>query len=218
MGMKAPPKYPRVSHLAASVAVTTDDTVLSEEVRRELLATEVLVEEKLDGMNVSLWVERGVPYVATRGGPDSSDRSGERGRLKAWANAHHDALVTGLGEDHVLYAEWLRRRHGVAYDHLPDELIGIDVFDRQENRFVDIDERNAILSNVGVPAPPSLYRGVLGSSRRLEALFGTSAFADEHAEGLIVRALNRRLIAKVVDPAWDDIGSLPWRGENRVAV
>jgi RNA ligase-like protein len=216
--MKAPPRYPRVPHLAASVAATSNDTILSEEARRELLTTAVLVEEKLDGMNVSLWVEGGVPYVATRGGPDSSDRSGERGRLKAWANAHHDALVTVLGEDYVLYAEWLRRRHGVAYDHLPGELIGIDVFDRRQKRFLDIGERNATLSNLRVPAPPALYCGVLGSSRRLEALFGTSAFADEHGEGLVVRALHRRLIAKVVDPTWDHIGSLPWSGENRVAV
>ncbi|MDQ3632144.1 MAG: hypothetical protein M3417_12910 [Actinomycetota bacterium] len=54
--MSPPPKYPRVPHLAASPAVTADDAVLTPQVRASLLAADVVVEEKLDGMNVVIWI------------------------------------------------------------------------------------------------------------------------------------------------------------------
>ncbi len=215
-----PPKYPRIPHFASSTATTPDDIALSAVARSELLKTEVCVEEKLDGMNVALWIEDGIPHVATRGGSESSDRSGERGRVRAWASAHADALAAGLDEQRVLYAEWLRRRHGVAYEQLPGHLIGIDVLDRPSSCFVDVDERDAVLLKMGIPGPPVLYRGVLGSAKLLETLFGRSAFADERAEGLIIRALQgeSRRIAKLVDPAWSSVGSMPWNGENQIAA
>lgn len=71
----------------------------------ELLATEVAVEEKLDGMNVMIWMESGAPRVGTRGGADTSDRPGERGRVAAWAATHRDELAEGLGDGHGLFAE-----------------------------------------------------------------------------------------------------------------
>jgi len=110
--MSVPPKYPRVPHVAPSPAATADDVVLSAAQRSALLSLEVVVEEKLDGMNVVVWIDGGIPRVGTRGGADTSDPSGERGRLRRWASMHADELAGGLGSD-LLYGEWLRRRHVV---------------------------------------------------------------------------------------------------------
>lgn len=217
--MKAPPKYPRVPHFAPSVAATDDDVVLAASGRDELLEVEVVVEEKLDGMNVMAWVQDGIPLVGTRGGAETSDRSGERGRLKAWAAIHADALAQALGDRYALYGEWLRRRHGVAYERLPAELVGLDVYDLRDEVFLGVDDRDAVLARLGVPGPPRLFRGTLGSPERLAAMFGASAFADDRAEGVVVRAVSGdpRRVAKLVDPAWQGIGALPWEGENRLA-
>ncbi|MFN2472096.1 MAG: glycosyltransferase, partial [Gaiellaceae bacterium] len=57
-----------------------------------------------------------------RGGANTSDRSGERGRVRSWASMHADELVACLGDGYVLYGEWLRRRHAVPYERLPAEL------------------------------------------------------------------------------------------------
>lgn len=219
MSFSPPPKYPRVPHFAPSVAATPDDVVLALDGRDELLQVEVVVEEKLDGMNVMAWVQDGIPLVGTRGGADTSDRSGERGRLKAWAAIHADALGQVLGDRWALYGEWLRRRHGVAYSRLPAELIGLDVWDRAEEAFLGVDDRDELLGRLGIPGPPQLFRGVVGTPERLAALFGASAFADDRAEGVIVRAVagTPRRVAKLVDPAWQGIGALPWEGENRLA-
>jgi hypothetical protein len=218
--MTAPPKYPRVSHVAPSPAATSDDLVLRAEERAALMAADLVVEEKLDGMNVMIWLEDGTPCVGTRGGAATSDRSGERGRIRAWASAHGDLLAAGLGDRRVLYAEWLRRRHGVPYDRLPSPLVGVDVLDRQSGRFLDVDARDGVLRAIDLAGPPLRFRGRLRGPDELSGLLGPSAFAEGPAEGLVIRAVDGRepRIAKLVDPAWPAIGSAPWVGENQVTA
>lgn len=215
--MTAPPKYPRIPHLGVSAAATTDDVVLDRAAHEQLLHRSVVVEEKLDGMNVTIWMDGGVPHVATRGGERSRDRSGERGRLMRWAAGAHDALDAALGGNLALYAEWVRRRHAVAYEALPGPLVGLDVYDRHATRFLAIDERDRILAELGIPPPPRRFHGVLGSESRLLELLGRSAFAAVRAEGLVVRTPDRETVAKVVDPVYRGIGTAPWLGENLIA-
>lgn len=156
--------------------------------------------------------------MSARAAADTSDRSGERGRLRAWASGNADQLVGALGDDHVLYAEWLRRRHAVAYDRLPSELVGLDIMHAPSRRFLSIDERDTVLARTGVGPPPRRFRGTLTSLDRLDQLLGASAFADVRAEGLVVRTADGSAprIASV-DPDWCDIGSTEWCGENRIA-
>lgn len=218
--MTAPAKYPRVAHVSPSPAVTADDAVLSPEDRAVLPHTEVVVEEKLDGMNVMLWIDGGAPHVGTRGGADTSDRSGERGRVRRWASMHADELVACLGDDYVLYGEWLRRRHAVPYERLPAELVGFDVFDRSAEGFLKVDDRNGLLERMGVARPPVRFRGTLTSLDQLEQLLGPSAFGDSSAEGLVIRTVDGSdpRIAKHIDPSWRHAGSTPWSGENQLAT
>ncbi len=217
--MSVPPKYPRVPHVAPSPAATSDDVVLSAAHRSALLSLEVVVEEKLDGMNVVVWIDGGIPRVGTRGGADTSDRSGERGRLRQWVSMHADELAGGLGSDLVLYGEWLRRRHAVPYLRLPADLVAVDVLDRSAQRFLGVDDRDRLLARIGVPGPPKRFREALRSLERLDSLFGRSAFADARAEGLVIRTADGSdpRIAKHVDPAWSRIGEAPWAGANRLA-
>ncbi|MEJ7797788.1 MAG: RNA ligase family protein, partial [Solirubrobacteraceae bacterium] len=163
--MTAPAKYPRVPHVAPSPAVTADDTVLSPDQRAALLHAEVVVEEKLDGMNVMLWIDGGAPQVGTRGGADTSDRSGERGRVRSWASIHTDELVAGLGNGYALCGEWLRRRHAVPYERLAAELVGFDLVDRSAGGFLTVDDRDGLLERMGVAKPPLRFRGTLSNRR-----------------------------------------------------
>lgn len=218
--MSVPPKYPRVPHIDATSATGPDDRVLSENDRVALLTAEVVVEEKLDGMNVMLWIEGGTPRIGTRGGEDTSDRSGERGRVRAWVGTHADVLANGLDEQLVIYAEWLRRRHRIAYDELPSELVGLDILDRRAGAFLPVDERNERLAALGLARPPARFRGVLGSIAALQRTLGRSAFGRTRAEGVVLRRVDGLppRAAKYVDPVWRDIGSAPWEGENRLSA
>lgn len=177
-----------------------------------------MVEEKLDGMNVMLWCEAGVVRVGTRGGEDTSDRSGERGRLRAWASMQSDQRAVQLHDRFVVYGEWLRRGHAVPYDRLPAELIAFDVLDRETGEFIGMDRRDMLFALLDIAKPPARFRGVLGSAAKLHELLGPSAFANALAEGLVIRTIDGRSprLTKYFDPKWQEIGSAPWAGENHL--
>jgi len=166
----------------------------------------VVVEEKLDGANVMVWFDNGAPQVGTRGGADTLDRSGERGRLRAWAAANSERLRRALEEHFALYGEWLRVPHAIRYAELPGPLVGIDVLDRRNGQFLTPDKRDAILAAADIPKPPVRFRGRLKSVEEATEMLGASLFAAPAAEGLIIRAavpvLNGPRIAKLVDPAF----------------
>ncbi|MDQ3632138.1 MAG: RNA ligase family protein [Actinomycetota bacterium] len=218
--MSPPPRYPRIPHLAVSPAVTADDAVLTPQERARLLAADVVVEEKLDGMNVVIWIDDGVPRVGTRGGADTSDRSGERGRVRSWALTRADVLRDVLGDRYALYAEWLRRRHAVAYDRLASELVGFDVLDRVTREFLPVDARDSLLHEAGVVKPPRKFAGTLISVEALDELLGASSFGATRAEGVVVRSASTGVprVAKHVDPAWRDVGRAAWAGENALGT
>lgn len=211
-----PPPYPRVPHVSASSAATSDDRLLAPRELDALLGTEVVVEEKLDGMGIMLWLSGQVVDVGTRGGAGTVDRSGERGRIRAWAARHSDLIGSVLGETRTLYGEWLRRHHAVTYDRLPSVFVGFDVLDRSSGAFLVPADRDVLLAEMGVCAPPVCFRGILGSLDHLFALLGKSAYGTDQAEGLVVRTADGAdpRVAKFVDPRWQGIGTFPWAGEN----
>ncbi len=123
-GDAGPPSYPRTAHLPPVGVPVRDDLVLSDAEAARLLADEVIVEEKLDGANVAVWLDTvGVPQAATRGGPGALDRANQLGPLRGWIAAHGDELRSLLAPGDVLYGGWLWWRHAVAYDALPDWLV-----------------------------------------------------------------------------------------------
>lgn len=213
--MTAPPKFPRVAHLAPGPGVDRGDLVLDHEQREELLRVPVVVEEKLDGANVVVWVDDDVPHVATRGGPGALDRGGQRGRLRAWATGRADTLREVLGERYALYGEWLLRRHTVRYDRLPDPLVGLDVLDRRSGRFLELEQRDGVLAAAGVAPAPRRFAGTLGSLAAAQRFLGPSAFGSTRAEGIVIRPVrpgDGPRVAKLVDPAWRLKGDAEWMG------
>lgn len=178
------PTYPRTPYLwrddGRRVNVVPDDEV------RSWFISPVVVEEKLDGANVSFWLDSGQICAASRGGPDAVDRAGQLGRVKGWAAARYQQLTGLLGEGRVLYGEWLWMRHSTAYDRLPDWLIVLDVRDPAGD-FMALPERDRLALDAGLTVPPRIFEGVLGSRDRLSALLGASRFGREPMEGLVIR-------------------------------
>lgn len=192
--MSPPPKYPRIPHLVARTGMDSDDHVLEPAARRNLLSAEVIVEEKLDGANIAIWIDDGAPQAATRGGVGAVDRSGHLGRIRAWIGEHADDLRAALGERRALYAEWLLLRHRVGYDRLPAPLVGLDLLDRSSQAFLELHDRDVRLAQLEIPLPPRLFCGVLGTIGAAERLTGARRSAtrppraSSSASGTQVRA------------------------------
>lgn len=199
-----PPAYPRTPYLWALDGQGRDDAVLSVEAAGSWLREPVAVEEKLDGANVSIWLEQGWPRAATRGGPGALDRGRQLGPLRAWIGAAHERLATLLDDGWVLYAEWLWLTHTVVYDLLPDHLVALDLW-HPDTGFADDTSRSGRVGAVGLVLPPRLFAGVLGSVDRLVGLLGTSRFGTAPMEGAVLRRPPHEL-CKVLRPGFERVG------------
>ena len=210
-----PPPYPRIPHLFPSSERSGDDQVLGYEDAERFLHEPIVVEEKLDGANVMLWLDPDEPIVhaAGRSGAGGMDRAGQLGRLRAWAAERSDRLRALLAGGSVLYAEWLYLTHTVHYGRLPDLLVGTDLY-TPDTGFRTADERDRRLEQVDLAFPPRLFEGRLGDTTEIRALFGRSAFGDEPAEGLVLRREDRGRVlarAKVLRPGFVPVDDARWR-------
>lgn len=210
--MTHPAPYPRMLHLVGGRG-THDDVVADRRERDELLATDVEVEEKLDGANVMIWKDDGLLHAAGRAGPDSRDRAGQFGALRAWVAASSERLAPLLQAGDVLYGEWLHLTHTIAYRDLPSWFVALDLR-RSDGTFLDGPERRPFLARTGLVVPP-----VLGLGRYtlddLEALARRSTWSDQPGEGVVVRPVEERppapRVAKLVRADFQRLPDHLWR-------
>lgn len=197
-----PPAYPRIPYLVAPTQLLGSDRVVPAAEVPSWFLIPVHVEEKLDGANVSLWLEHGQVQVASRGGVGAMDRAGQLGRLKAWAAESSARLTALLAHGWSVYGEWLWLRHGIAYDRLPDFLVVLDLWHPHAG-MASVSERDARVRAAGLLVPPVRHSGVLRDVPGLLSLLGPSAYADTRAEGLVVRRLTDDARCKVVDSSYE---------------
>ncbi len=213
--MTAPPAYPRVAHLVAGRG-THDDLVLSPTEVDDLLAGSVVVEEKVDGANVVVWIEDAQICCALRSGPGAMDRAGQLGPLRAWLGQHDEPVRTMTADGAALYTEWLLLRHSVAYDRLPAYLVVLDLWHPQSG-FAEVDERNRASRAAGVSTPPELWRGTAGRAARVEAVIGRSTWGPDPVEGVVVRRRGAGVprLAKVLRPGFERLHDDGWKTGRR---
>ena len=215
----APPPFPRVGHLVPGRG-SRDDVALDAAAVQALVGGGLVVEEKLDGANVSLWLEDGLVACGLRSGPGAMDRAGQLGPLRAWIAQHDEALRQALADYEAVYAEWLLLSHSVAYDRLPSYLVVLDLW--RPDGFAIPDERNRVCAVAGLPTPPEVWRGVPGSVAAIEERLGRSTFGPEPMEGLVVRTFDGRppRLAKLLRRGFDQLADAEWkrgRPHNRLS-
>lgn len=208
--MNEPPPYPRIPHLVPGRG-TRDDRVLPTKDADALLTRPALVEEKLDGANVVVWLDDGRVECALRSGVGAQDRGRQLGPLRAWLAERADRLRELL-DGRALYAEWLLVAHGVRYDALPAYLVGLDLWSPASG-FAAPGARNELLNQSGLVAPPELHRGSIEGIDPLEKLLGASRAGSEPMEGVVVRPLDsgEPRIAKLLRADFSPATDAAWR-------
>lgn len=186
-------KYPRTPHLEGS-RLQPGDEDLSQIPFSCIRGKRIVVEEKIDGANTAIsFSESGELLLQSRGHYLTGGyRERHYNLLKQWASVHKDILYSVLSTRYILYGEWMYAKHTVYYNALPHYFLEFDIFDRQEQRFLDTRSRHAMLKNTPVVSVPVLAEGTFTDKDTLTALLGHSNYiSGDHIAHL--RDASRRL-------------------------
>ena len=179
-------KYPRTRHLEGS-RVQAGDEDLDCVLFQELAGRYVVVEEKIDGANAALsFSPSGTLLLQSRGHYlTGGARERHFALFKRWAHHHASTFWEVLGEQYILYGEWLYARHTIFYNLLPHYFLEFDVFDRNTGQFLSTTCRRALLHGLPLRSVPVLREGRFDTSEKLVGEMAVSGFISaDHLAGL----------------------------------
>lgn len=199
-------KFPSTPHLAVLGNVDVrGDKVMSESERTAFLQHQLIVEEKVDGANLGISLDRqGNIRAQNRGAYLQLPGEGQWKKLADWLASRADVLFQVLTDHYILYGEWCYAQHSVVYDRLPDWFLGFDIYDEQAGRFLSCTGRDEILRVLSIFTVPRISNGCF-TVAELSRLMSQSQLSTKPVEGLYLRFdegdwLIKR--AKLVRPAF----------------
>ena len=183
-------KYPRTPHLFGSRG-TADDKHMSARQSREFVAdASLIVEEKLDGTNIGIhFTAAGRMVLQNRGHEVTTGEHPQYDLFKQWATCKRPVLEEMLADRYIMFGEWLYAKHSVHYQALTHYFFEFDIYDKQEEAFLDLTTRWAMLAGTGVKTVPILHRGA-ATEKELREMIGPSAFASRFDNPLTGEADN----------------------------
>ncbi|MER6122056.1 RNA ligase family protein [Streptomyces sp. NPDC001795] len=162
--------YPRTPHLPWSPGATPDDVRAGD--LAGLRGREVVVTEKLDGENTTLYPD----------GLHARSLDSAHHPSRAWVKALQGRIGPGIPAGWRVCGENVYARHSIAYEDLESWFYGFSVWDGE--RCLGWDDTVRFLRRLGVPVPRVLWRGTF-DERALRALRVDTA----RQEGYVVRAV-----------------------------
>lgn len=167
-------KYPRTPHLPSSASISSDDKIATAETLAYLSSgIELVVTEKMDGGNVSLYSD----YFHARS-LDSGTHAWDTPAKALWASLRHEIPAGWRLSGESLYA-----RRSVSYDRLPGPFMLFSVWD-ENNTMLGWDEMSEWAELLDIPTVPILYRG----NDFTEAVKAWGRLKnDETSEGFVLR-------------------------------
>lgn len=214
-------KFPSTPHLAwLGGSGVRDDKVLTPSEVAAFLSGPVIVEEKVDGANLGISLDRaGQMHFQNRGNWLDGKLTGQWERLRGWAAEHEARIVDVLPKDQILFGEWCYAMHSIRYDRLPDWFLVFDVFNRKDRRFWSAARRDALAAAARLATVPKVSSGVFTQTELLAMLDGPSALGGGPREGLYLRREEGKWLldrAKIVRPDFTQAISKHWSRKSLV--
>lgn len=183
-------KYPRTPHLFGSKG-TDDDKHLGEAESVEFIADEsLIVEEKIDGTNVGIhFTSAGQLVLQCRGHLITQGMHPQYDLFKQWTAVKRGVIEERLESRYILFGEWLYARHSVHYRQLPHYFFEFDIYDKDQEVFLNLEQRLALIDGAGIETVPVLYQGEI-VREELQKLIGPSRFDNEFENPLTKRTDN----------------------------
>ncbi|MGW0939199.1 RNA ligase family protein [Streptomyces sp. NPDC002666] len=183
--------YPRTPHLPWSPGATSDDVRLAD--LAGLTGSEVVVTEKLDGENTTLYAD----------GLHARSLDSAHHPSRGWVKALQGRVGPRIPAGWRICGENMFARHSIPYEDLASHFYGFSVWDGEV--CLDWDLSVDFLRDLGIPTPPVLWRGVFDAraEKALRALkpdtLRQEGYVVRPAESFPAVAFKRR-VAKWVRP------------------
>jgi len=168
-------KFPRTPHLSWSPGFTSDDIRLKDFSRFEIMR-EVVVTEKLDGENTTIYSDG---YIHAR----SIDSDNHPSRN--WVKRELVSKAYELPEGWRICGENVYAIHSIEYNSLPTFFFVFAVID-DTNTCLSWDDTKEFVEVLGLQTVPLLYRGHWDEDRIRQCMRRTSSFGTAQ-EGYVVR-------------------------------
>lgn len=136
-----------------------------------LLDGEVIVEEKLDGKQIS----KVFPVT-----------------MAEWHGKYTETPRM------IMYGEYLKYTHSIPYRRLPSWFVAWDFYMPDSKRFIHYEMREAICKFHGIAMPPLIWRGNVTKKDLLLFMDRISSYANEIQEGIVVKNYKHQLFGKIV--------------------
>lgn len=180
-------KYPRTRHIEGSrlqVGDMSDDKPLA-----ELRDQDLTIEEKLDGANSALSFDAsGTLLLQSRGHYLTGGwRERHFDLFKTWANTQSDGLRQVLGQDYIMYGEWMFAKHTVFYDQLPHYFLEFDVLHKATGVFLSTDARRDLLKGLPIMPVPVLGRQPLENVKQINGFVLPSLYKSANWRDALAR-------------------------------
>lgn len=183
-------KYPRTPHLFGSKG-TDDDKHMSEAESIAFIADKsLIVEEKIDGTNVGIhFTSGGQMVLQCRGHLITQGMHPQYDLFKQWTAVKRGVIEERLENRFILFGEWVYARHSVHYRRLPHYFFEFDIYDKDGEVFLRLEQRLALLEGTGIETVPVLHQGTIDKDK-LEELIGPSLFDSVFENPLTKRTDN----------------------------
>jgi len=173
-------KYPRTFHVPWSQGASSDDKTHSVlEIERMFAKKHVVITEKLDGENTTIYWN-GECHARSLDSGNHPSRDYVRAKAREIANL-------SIPEGWRLMGENLYAKHSIGYDRLPDYFVLFGIADNNNisRPWTEVEEWANLLN---LPHAPVLFQGVWDADIVKQLYPFPSRFCNSVAEGYVVRS------------------------------
>ena len=197
-------KYPRMLRLPMAERTAkkryADDSDID-----ELIASELAIEEKVDGSIVKIVYDDIPTVIGRRREIKMSDGSKPYRRLWSWVWENYEKLSTL--KEYTVFGEWMYPRKTVSYEKLHDFYIVFDLMDGS-GRYIGREERSALLEKSKLAEAPLLWKGTVKDKEELfgvckKLAYSPSDVSGSEREGVVIKNYSKQLFMKFVRPEFD---------------
>lgn len=180
-------KFPRTQHIQGSRLQAGDEDLLQVPFA-SIANRHLVVEEKIDGANCAIsFTSDGELLLQSRGHYlVGGAREKHFDLFKLWTSTNKAGLWNALGDQYVMYGEWMYAKHTVFYNALPHYFMEFDVLDKTTMSYLDTPSRGILLAGLPICSVPVLYTGKLETLEGLTSLLGDSLYITSTAEDDLV--------------------------------